>query len=112
VDKIKKYSNAIIQVLEEFASTKPANLPDVQSQIVCDTKNHHYLLMRVGWNKKEYVHHCMIHFDIIDNKVWLQQNWSDILIADRLVELGVNKSDIVLGFEPDFMRPFSGFAVA
>ena len=112
MDKISKYSQAIIEVLNSFASIKPGKPTAVSTQVVADTNNHHYLLMNVGWEGKKYIHHCIIHFDIIGDKVWLQQNWTDTLIADKLIELGVEKSDIVIGTDPEFIRPYNGFAVA
>lgn len=112
MDKITQYEKYITDFLREYSSEKPVNLPKVENQVIIDSTNHHYLLLRVGWNDKEFIHHCVFHFDIKDEKIWLQQNWTEVLVADILVEKGVPKSDIVLGFEPDFMRPYSGFAAA
>jgi hypothetical protein len=33
-------------------------------------------------------------------------------LADRLVEMGVSKENIVIGFQSPFMRQFSGYAVS
>ena len=44
--------------------------------------------------------------------MWIQQNWTDIEIADEFVEKGIPATDIVLGFQPPYARPYSGFAVA
>ena len=38
------------------------------------------------------------------------RNTSDILIADEWVAAGIPKEDIVLGFQPDYVRPHTGFA--
>lgn len=112
MDKISKYSEAILAFLNEYSKNKPANLPEVESKIIHDSVNHHFLLMRIGWDGNKYIHHCILHFDIINEKIWLQQNWTDVLVADRLIEFGISKDDIVLGFEPEFMRQYTGFAVA
>ena len=53
-----------------------------------------------------------LHFDLINDKVWIQQKNTDILIADELVERGISKSDIVLGFIPEKVRHYEGFATA
>jgi hypothetical protein len=50
--------------------------------------------------------------DIIDGKIWIQQNNLEELIVDELEAKGVEKSEIVLAFLPPEMREFSGFAVA
>lgn len=52
------------------------------------------------------------HFDIVDEKIWIQQNNTEAMIADELVERGVPATDIVLGFVVPDARQFSGFAVA
>ena len=67
-------------------------------------------LLSIGWQEDTFVFRVIFHFDIIDGKVWLQRNSSDILIADELVAAGIPKEDIVLGFQPDYVRPHTGFA--
>ncbi len=49
----------------------------------------------------------MIHFDIKDGKIWLQQNATDLNTAEDLIEMGVTREDIVLGLQPPFKRPFT-----
>ena len=46
----------------------------------------------------------------IDGKIWLQQNNTDILIADELIENGIPKDKIVLGFIAPSERLSTGFA--
>ncbi|MEZ4733261.1 MAG: element excision factor XisH family protein [Caldilineaceae bacterium] len=53
----------------------------------------------------------VIHIDIKDNKVWLQQNLTDQLVAEDLVARGIPKEHIVLGFQPVYMRKHTEFAV-
>ncbi|EDX77518.1 XisI protein [Coleofasciculus chthonoplastes PCC 7420] len=55
---------------------------------------------------------CFIHLDIKDNKIWIQQNVTEIDIGQELVDLGVLKEDIVVGFHPPYMRQFTEFAVS
>jgi hypothetical protein len=47
----------------------------------------------------------------MDNKIWIQQDGTEVGIANELVELGVPKQDIILGFDPPNMRKLSGFAI-
>ena len=53
-----------------------------------------------------------MHFDIIDDKVWVQQNNTDWEVGDMLEERGVLKSDIVVGFLPPELRAYTKYAVA
>ncbi|XQQ07618.1 MAG: element excision factor XisI family protein [Leptolyngbya sp. IPPAS B-1204] len=60
---------------------------------------------------KRWVHHCVMHLDIRNEKVWIFYNSTEHDIAADLVNLGVPKQDIVLGFHPPFVREMSDYAV-
>ncbi|PSB58833.1 XisI protein [Chamaesiphon polymorphus CCALA 037] len=47
-----------------------------------------------------------------ENRIWIQQNTTDIDLALELVEMGVPKSDIILGLHPPYKRPHTGYGVA
>ncbi|MEZ4850454.1 MAG: XisI protein [Bacteroidia bacterium] len=111
MDKLRTYQNYIRTLLQRHAGYKPKNL-DVETQIIFDTENNHFLLMDIGWDKDRFFHDCVFHLDIKDGKIWLQQNWTDADIAGELVDMGVPKSDIVIGFQPPKVRAFTGYAVA
>ncbi|MFN7118536.1 MAG: XisI protein [Saprospiraceae bacterium] len=111
MEQIIKYQHIITSLLEEYASYKLAT-PGIESQVICDTLRHHYQLMRVGWDGNEYIHYIVFHFDIKDGKVWIQENRTDVDIAEALVERGIPKSDIVLGLQPPYLRVHTGYAAA
>jgi hypothetical protein len=104
MDKVLKYQKAIISFLEDYAKIKPANFKDVENQLIFDTKNQHYQLVRVGWQGKKHVHYAVFHFDIIENKVWIQQNQTDLPIGYELRDLGVSEDDMVYAYLPASMR--------
>lgn len=53
----------------------------------------------------------VLHIDIIDGKIWIQQDGTEIGSANELVELGVPRQDIVLGFDPPNLRQYTDFAM-
>lgn len=53
-----------------------------------------------------------MHFDIIDGKIWVQQNMTEWEVGDMLEEQGVPKSDIVAGFLSPDLRTYTKYAVA
>lgn len=112
MDKTLTYAEIILDLLKEFASVEKVLTPDVKSQVIIDSLNHHYQLLSVGWHRQQFVYVTAFHFDIIDGKIWIQQNNTDVLIADELMERGVPPTDIVLGFVAPTVRQYSGFAVA
>jgi hypothetical protein len=58
------------------------------------------------------VHGCLIHLDIINDKIWVQRDGTEQGIANELVDAGVPKEHIVLGFRSSEMRKHTDFAAA
>ena len=82
------------------------------TEIVFDLERDRYLLLYVGWRDEQRMHGCPIHIDIKDEKIWIQRDFTEEGLANQLVEVGVPKADIVLGFRAPYVRQFTGFAVA
>jgi len=107
MDKVLRYQKAVVSFLEDYAKIKPANLKEVQNQVILDTQNHHYQLVRVGWQDGKHVHYAVFHFDIIGDKVWVQQNRTDLPIGYELMDLGIAESDLVYAYLPAALREAS-----
>ncbi len=97
MDKIKKYEKLIVDYFEAFAERRNKNPDPVKIQVIADTQRKHYQLVMIGWEEYRYTHLCLFHLDIIDGKVWVQENRTEVLIGEELVELGIPKHDIVPG---------------
>lgn len=105
---VNEYPEIIKGILREYA-VKPS-LGDVEPQLVYDDAQGHYLLMHAGWIGHRRIHGPVIHIDIHDNKVWLQHDGTDGVIADQLVAAGIPAEDIVLCFHPPYARTSAGLA--
>ncbi len=46
------------------------------------------------------------------DRVWIQQDGTEDGIAGELIQAGIERERIVLGFHPAWKRPITGFAVA
>ncbi|MBE9084823.1 XisI protein [Tolypothrix sp. LEGE 11397] len=79
--------------------------------MIFDNDNDHYQLAYVGWNGDKRVFGPVLHFDILNGKIWIQYNGTEELIAEKLVECGVPNYDIVIGFYSPFKRQFTAYAV-
>lgn len=113
MNKIEKYQDLIITFLEDYKSTgKLANSPDVEAQIIIDKKNNHFQFLRIGWQGRKYVFAPIFHFDIKNGKIWIQRNNTEYEVVDFLMERGVPKEDIVLGFHSPYARKFTEFSEA
>ena len=75
-----------------------------------DDKQQSYMLLDVGWYGQEYIHNAPIHLEIIDGKIWIQNDDTEDGVAADLLEAGVDRVDIVLGFRHPKIRPYTEFA--
>jgi XisI protein len=110
MDKLAKYRQIVQDVLQEYAAT-PISNGQIDSQTIFDTTHDHYQILDVGWDKNRRIHDCALHLDIIDGKVWVQHNMTEMQIAQKLMAEGVAREDIVLGFQAPYAREYSGFAL-
>jgi hypothetical protein len=110
MDTIETYRQTIERILTEYAQISYA-YGDIQSQTVFDRTNDHYLLMNVGWDERR-VHGCLIHIDIINNKLWIQRDGTEEGIATDLEAAGIPKNRIVLAFRSPEMRKHGDYAIA
>lgn len=106
------YQDIIIALLEEYAAIPSSYPTTLKDELIIDTERNHFQLLTIGWENNQFVHEAIFHLDIIDGKIWIQQNNSEAKLTDELLERGVPKSDIVLGFQHPSVRGYSGFAVA
>ena len=111
MEKLEQYRTCIQTLLEKHSPYK-SHQEDVENELIFDTTHDHYQLMRVGWNGLKRVYYTVLHFDIKDGKIWLQQNTTDIDVGQELLEMGIPKEDIILGLHPPYKRPYTGYGVA
>ena len=111
MDKLDRYREFIKSLISKYANSDPAN-DKVEVQLILDAERDHYQWMNVGWQGAERVYRCIMHFDIKDGKIWLQQNLTDRDPAEELVEMGVPKGDIILGLQMPSKRLYTDYGVA
>lgn len=112
VDKAMRYRSIARRVVTEYASYK-LSYGDVSTEVIIDEANGHYLVTHIGWDHKNHrVYGTVIHLDLIEDKLWIQQDTTDWPVAEALLEAGVPREDIVLGFQPAKLRPLTEFAAA
>ena len=109
--KLKKYQKSILEIITPYAAIRYSNI-DAKNELIADKENHRYQIVTIGWDKSKFIHDCPIHIDIIDNKIWIQRNMTEIDLGRELTERGISKSDIVIGFLSPKMREYSDYAVA
>lgn len=111
MDQLTIYRQHIKSLLSQYvAGAKPQD--HFESQLILDEEHDHYLWLDVGWDGSKRIYHSLVHFDIKNGKIWLQENMTDLDPAEALVELGVRREDIVLGLQPPYKRPYTDYGVA
>ena len=106
-----KYQDLIEKILTDYASI-PYSQGEIETRCIFDRQHNQFLLKNVGWNGKRRVDSCVVHLEIINGKIWIQEDWTEEGIANELVRAGIPCEDIVLGFQHPEMRKFSDFAAA
>ena len=108
--KLEEYREKVKQILTKYSQYKPS-YGEVEVEEIFDIERDRYQIMSVGWNGQKRIYGTMIHLDIKNEKVWIQENTTEIDLAKELVEMGVPKHDIVIGFHTPKMRQLTDFAV-
>jgi len=110
MDTPLNYPQIVKKLLQDYAQF--LRQPSDNLRLLFDDDHKGYALLDFGWQNKRYLHGAVVHVDIIDDKVWIQCDNTEHGIAPELVELGIPKDKIVLGFRPAQLRQYTGFGVA
>ena len=110
MDTLNRYREIVEQVLTAVARL-PAASPGVADRAIFDRKADSSVVIALGWERARRPRRVVIHLEIINGKVWIQEDNTDVIIAEDLELAGIPKSDIVLGFHPADVRPHTGYAV-
>src|SRR5690242_13125316 len=112
MDKVIRYHQWIKQAICKspyyvYGSTGP----EVETLFFCDEAQHCYHLLDLGWRGKERVNNTILLVRIKNEKIWIEEDWTEEGITDELLRSGVPKEDIVLAFHPPNLRSYTEFAV-
>ncbi|MEC4987402.1 MAG: XisI protein [Oscillatoria sp. PMC 1068.18] len=102
---------AITKVLQDYQEFL-GNDPDSDINLIIDQSKNHYLLVETGWQNNRRIYGNLIHIDIINNKIWIQQDGTEEGIANELVKQGISPQQIVLAFKTPERRKITDFAVS
>lgn len=107
-----KAITAIKSILSEFARILDSKPDAIDTILVEDDKHQTYSVLEMGWENHSRVQTMPIFIRLKNGKVWIEEDKTNYPFVDLLVENGVSKSNIVLGFLPPEYRENSEFAVA
>ena len=80
--------------------------------MIFDTEDDRYQLVHAGWRNQDRQYGVLAHVDIKNETIWIQYDRTEAGIANELVDLGISHDGTVLAYFPDFIRPYTDFAIA
>lgn len=104
--KTEKYSKILTDFLTDFAKGQKDAVDGLSTLVIADKERHHYQSVMHGFNEEQYKHSfsVLFHFDIIDEKVWIQANNTDWDFENDLINRGILQSDLIIGWLPKYAR--------
>ena len=113
MNQVKEYRETIKRLLRERECLAcPSLPPGLEVTCLFDDMSGQYALLSVGWMQGERVCGVTLLLRIKGDKIWVEEDATDAPIADDLVEAGIPRQDIVLGFQPPEIRSYTEFAAA
>ena len=107
----ERYRHIVKQLISALAAIpSPAFDKDVETVCAFDEERDQYLLLTTGWRGERRQRGVHLYLRIRDGRIWIEEDWIEVGIAEKLLEAGVPKADIVLAFHPPSMRKFTDFA--
>jgi hypothetical protein len=107
---IASYRTVVERLLTEYGVFLGSD-DAVQVELIFDREHDRYLLIEAGWQGTDRIYGTLLHIDLIDGKLWIQQDGTEDGVAEELVAAGVPKDHIVLGFKSPERRRLTDFAV-
>src|SRR5262249_46779758 len=111
MDPVTNDRDIIRSILRRFVDIR-YKYGDIHNEVVFDEENARYLVVSQGWMNSGRVHGCLIHVELIDGKIWIQRDGTEPGVANDLVDEGIPKNRIVLGFWEREARELGDFAAA
>jgi hypothetical protein len=113
MDKLTHYRKLIRDLLSQYVELVNRHPREgVETILIVDENQEHYIWMNLGWSNQGRVKGITVHVRLRDGKFWIEEDWTEVGIANELVRAGVPKKDIVLAFHEPEVRPYTDFAVA
>ncbi|MBD2327599.1 XisI protein [Alkalinema sp. FACHB-956] len=108
--RLEVYRQVIQTLLTDYAARSSTEA--VQCIPLMDGQGDHYQVLDIGWDESgKRIFKPVLHIDIIDNKIWIQENITDLDLDTLLATAGIQPSEIVIGFHSPSLRKFGIYAI-
>lgn len=108
---LEKYRQSLQKLIIEYVKNRKLVNEEVEAKTIFAREQDRYQLIYIGWRNERRIFGPVLHFEIENEKIWIQWNGTEEDVAVELMKMGVLKEDIVLGFQPPYMRQYTEYAV-
>ncbi len=113
MNKLTYYKSVVLDLMNDIVKSFETASNPIKVQLILDENHGQFLLYQNDWRNERRMYGAILHLEVTPaGKIWLHHDGTDLVIAESLLEAGVPKEDIVLGFRAPVVRPDTGFAVA
>jgi len=110
MDTLEHYRQCIEHVMRGYKAFRTSRR-GVETALIIDGERCQFLLLYMGWDGSRRVHHVAVHIELRGDKVWLQCDNTDLVVAEDLVAAGIPKGSIVLGFREPEVRQYTEYGL-
>jgi hypothetical protein len=108
--RLQIYRHVIQTLLTDYAARSSTDR--IQCIPLLDVERDHYQVLDIGWDEHgKRIFQPTIHIDIINGKIWIQENVTDLDFDTIFSTEGIQPSEIVLGFHSPALRKFGIYAI-
>ena len=113
MERVTQYRKLVKSFINEFYTTYFYREGQVIEKMLIEDDTHgQYLIFSEGWKNSSRYYGCSVHIQVRDNgRVWLHHDGTDLSVGQMLLDAGIPKTDLVLGFHSPSMRADTEFAV-
>ncbi len=113
MDKRLAYQTIIHQIVSQAAEQYGIGRGDhIEQVVVMDDQRGIYQIYEIGWNGHERIKTPWLHVRLKNDKLWIEEDWTEESVVEQLLAAGVPNDHIILAFNPPDIRELTEFATA
>ncbi|MFO0850571.1 MAG: XisI protein [Gemmataceae bacterium] len=115
MDRVTRYKAALDEIVRRVGRymANAVGGPPMETSVITDAEHGQYGLIETGWSPDgRRLVNTLLLARVKDGKVWVEEDNTDLTLADELLRAGVPREDIVLAFHPPDLRHLTEFAVS
>ena len=101
----------ILSSFDNYKDNYPLSGSEMLYETLIANSDHHFQLIRMGWYKGKRVYKIIAHLEIKGDKIWMLEDNTEEGFASFLLDLGIDKSRIVLAYFSEGHRAHTDFAI-